>query len=171
MRYEVHKTKTYLPNLICLPGTRRPDAPLDSQARGDPVAVLGFLDRDALHIDARRLEVSVPQGVLRLGQVASFLGHHAREGVAGLVQVDVRDAGLQRVPPQVLDESARNRRLGRPGLYGERLSLREAAEALGVSHEYVRQLILSGELPAEKDEYEYRIAPAEVEAYRARQDE
>ncbi|MCZ7546776.1 MAG: helix-turn-helix domain-containing protein [Anaerolineae bacterium] len=70
-----------------------------------------------------------------------------------------------------VERFARNRQLGRPGLYGERLSLREAAEALGVSHEYVRQLILSGELPAEKDEYEYRIDPAAVEAYRARQDE
>lgn len=45
------------------------------------------------------------------------------------------------------------------------LTLDQTAEALGVSHEKVRQLVDSGELPHIRLNKLYRIRPADVNAY------
>ena len=45
------------------------------------------------------------------------------------------------------------------------LTLDQTAEALGVSHEKVRQLVDSGELPYIRMNKLYRIRPADVNAY------
>jgi excisionase family DNA binding protein len=45
------------------------------------------------------------------------------------------------------------------------LTLDQVAEQLGVSHENVRKLCLSGQLPYIKIEKLYRIKPADVNAY------
>ena len=45
------------------------------------------------------------------------------------------------------------------------LTLDQTAEALGVSHEKVRQLVGSGELPYIRLNKLYRIRPADVNAY------
>jgi hypothetical protein len=46
----------------------------------------------------------VVQSLLRFEEAARLLGHDPRLGVTGLVEVDVTEAGLLRVPFQVLDE-------------------------------------------------------------------
>src|SRR5687767_3869285 len=63
-----------------------------------------LLHRDGLHVGLRRTRMLVVERVLRLDHAARILGEDPREGVPGLVEVDVLDARTVGVGLQVLDE-------------------------------------------------------------------
>jgi len=74
------------------------------QGLEDVFAVLVSFDRDALDVDPGRGGVTMPERVLGLAEGPRALGHHPREGVARLVQMNLADPRLPGVALQVLDE-------------------------------------------------------------------
>jgi hypothetical protein len=84
--------------------------PAEPHPACDPPAVPVLLDGDALDVDSGGGLVLVVERLLRLDEAAGLLGHDAGVGVAGLVQVDVREPPLPRARLQVLDEGARGER-------------------------------------------------------------
>jgi hypothetical protein len=61
------------------------------------LTILVSFDRDALDINPGRGSVTMPERVLGLTERPRSLGHHPREGVAHLVQMNLADPRLPRV--------------------------------------------------------------------------
>lgn len=74
----------------------------DASRHLTPVPI--FLDRNSLDVDSGGGLVLVIQRLLRFEEAAGLLSYDPREGVSGLVQMDVREPGLFGVPLQILDE-------------------------------------------------------------------
>ena len=70
----------------------------------DVFAVLVCFDSDALDVNPCSGSVTMPERVLGLAEGPRAPGHHPREGVARLAQMNLADPRLPGVALQVLDE-------------------------------------------------------------------
>jgi hypothetical protein len=68
------------------------------------LAVFVGFDRDAIDVDPGRGSMTMPERVLGLTEGPRALGHHPRESVARLAQVNLADPRLPGAALQVLDE-------------------------------------------------------------------
>ena len=68
------------------------------------LTVLVSCDRDALDVNLGCGGVTMPERVLGLAEGPRAPGHHPRESVTRMVQMNLADPRLPRVALQVLDE-------------------------------------------------------------------